>query len=156
MFDKGENVELRIAGEGHLRPVLQKMIADNKREKQIKLLGSLDKQSMLKEYQYCDSFVLPSEHETFGIVYREALFVGRPIITTNHQGFRHDWSEDYGIRIDIDNLEKLKVALKKMRAHSGEYHGFAISEQCQAMYSEKKVVKQYADLLKNLGKNGNR
>lgn len=150
VFSKNDNVELRIAGEGHLRETIKNLICANGRKHQIIMLGSLNSTDMLNEYIYCDSFVLPSEHESFGIVYREALSVGRPIITTNHQGFQHDWSNTYGIRIEIDNQVQLESALQFMKEHSNEYDGKSISQKCQAQYSESSVISQYLKIFNTL------
>lgn len=149
-FSNSDSVELRIAGDGNQKEHIQKLILDNNRELQIMLLGSINKESMYREYVNCDAFVLPSEHETFGIVYREALAVGRPIITTNHQGFRDDWSNDFGIRINVDDLAQLVWALKTMVEHNEQYDGFAISEQCKLMYSKKNVMRKYLDIMNEI------
>ena len=45
------------------------------------------KEELLKIYREHDVFVMPSKHETFGLVYAEALTQGLPIIYTKGQGF---------------------------------------------------------------------
>lgn len=149
-FTKSDNVELRIAGSGYLEPKLTAMITEMNRKNQIVLLGALDKSHMLTEYTYCDCFVLPSEHETFGIVYREAMACGRPIITTNHQGFTNDWDDDYGLRIQIDNKEDLIKSLVEMRSNYKRYDGQLISNRCIAQYSSKNVISMYDNILKTI------
>jgi glycosyltransferase involved in cell wall biosynthesis len=43
-------------------------------------LGPLPRADLLDAYDACDVFVLPSEHESFGIVFLEAWMRGKPVI----------------------------------------------------------------------------
>jgi glycosyltransferase involved in cell wall biosynthesis len=43
-------------------------------------LGTLPRAELLDAYDACDVFVLPSEHESFGIVFLEAWMRGKPVI----------------------------------------------------------------------------
>lgn len=43
-------------------------------------LGPLPRAELLDAYDACDVFVLPSEHESFGIVFLEAWMRGKPVI----------------------------------------------------------------------------
>ena len=45
-----------------------------------------DKEEVIKYYNQSDIFVMPSLHETFGLVYAEALSQGLPIIYSQGQG----------------------------------------------------------------------
>lgn len=156
-FNNYENVELYIAGDGPEKCKLKELIKKNSRDKQIFLLGSLSKKQMLEQYIYCDAFVLASEHETFGIVYREAMIVGRPIITTSHQGFaNNDWNDSYGIKVNIDSKKELIDALKRMTEEYKKFNGEEISKLNHEKYSQeiirKKFNKVFLELL-NIVKN---
>ena len=41
---------------------------------------------LIKVYEECDCFVLPSAGETFGVVYVEAMAAGLPVIATRCGG----------------------------------------------------------------------
>ena len=43
-------------------------------------LGPLPRADLLDAYDACDAFVLPSEHESFGVVFLEAWMRGKPVI----------------------------------------------------------------------------
>ena len=108
-FSIDDSVVLRICGDGDCRSFLETMIRNKNRASQIKICGRLSRDELLREYIDCDCFVLPSDHETFGIVYREAMAVGRPIISTNHGGFNDgEVGEENGIIVSL-NDESLKM-----------------------------------------------
>lgn len=81
------NVQLFVAGEGRERDSLEALIRDNGLEKSVKLIGFLSERSdMLKLYRESDIFLMPSEGETFGISYIEALTQGLPVIGLKKTG----------------------------------------------------------------------
>lgn len=141
-FEKDKDVQLRIVGDGNQAEIIKKLIEFSGEESRIVMLGRLQKDKILEEYKRCDCFVLPSEHETFGIVYREAMAVGRPIITTNHQGFEGNWSDNWGIRIAVDDKEALRESLIYMRENYQTYNNELISQECLSMYSELTVMSE--------------
>ena len=147
-FSHSEKVSLRIAGSGEEYENLNKMImirGDNR----IKLLGQIDRNQTLYEYANCNCFVLASQAETYGLVYREALAVGRPIITTKHGGFDNDnWHPEYGLQIDVDDKKQLRCALRTMFT-SFNCDNRRISEMCLNECSEESIAKQVESYLEN-------
>lgn len=121
-FDPNDKVELRIGGDGSLLNELQKMVKSYKRDNQIHFLGKLSREDVALEMKKCSCFVLPSRHETFGLVWREALCVGRPVITTDHGGFSDcDWDDKFGKMIPVDDEDALVSALQYIYNNYGEY-----------------------------------
>ena len=152
-FTADQNVMLRIAGNGDQYNKIKEIINNYDRKNQIILLGSLDKIKMKQEYINCDCFVLPSEHETFGIVYREAMATGRPIITTNHQGFYGDlWDDSYGLRIPIDDENELIKAFVYMSENIASYDLKEISSKCVCKYACSTIMEKYLDLIRETQK----
>lgn len=72
------NWNLLIAGEGHLRPELEKQIKKLDLEERIVLLGEVS--NIGDYYKNCDLFVLPSKFEGFSLVVPEVSSFGKPII----------------------------------------------------------------------------
>lgn len=142
-FNKDESVELIIGGDGKEFSNISKQIKNENRESQIKLIGRLNRENSIKSMSLCNAFVLPSRHETFGLVWREALCCGRPVITTNHGGFGStDWKSDYGVMIPVDDLLALKNALLKMYKCYGDYDLKAISDENKNRYSPEVITKR--------------
>lgn len=142
-FDRDTQVRLIIGGDGPEYKKISEYIISNGREEQILMLGRLDRKGTVELYNKSNCFVLVSAHETFGIVWREAMSTGLPVITSNHEGWSVlDWSDDFGIMVPVDNEEQLISALKTMQKNHGRFDGLSISKYCQKHYSEAAVVRQ--------------
>ena len=147
---KGENVKLRIGGDGTLKYNLKGLIKELKMERQIKLLGALSREEVSREMRSCDCFVLASEHETFGVVYIEALACGKPVIGT-YNGGANDIINDYnGIITEKNNIEKLKNALIKMKINYKTYDKYEIREKTILSYSENVLVEKLKGVYKEV------
>jgi rhamnosyl/mannosyltransferase len=79
------HAQFLIAGDGPLRPVLQKQIESLGMQSRIKLLGRISDAELNDLYSLADLFVLPSTHsaEAFGVVQLEAMAHGLPVVNTN-------------------------------------------------------------------------
>lgn len=140
-FSAQDDVVLKIGGDGTERSTISEYVHSHKREHQIIFCGRLTREDSYELYLNADCFVLPSKSETFGIVYREAMAVGRPVITTDHGGWDHDeWSDAFGIKIPTDDLESLKSALLAMRKQSRKYDLKLISDYAVTRYGSKVVT----------------
>ena len=150
MCFKGEGAVLRIGGDGSLRNRLSEIIAEYGMEKQIFLLGALSRDEVAQEMKNCDCFALASEHETFGVVYIEALACGKPVIGT-YNGGADDIIKDYnGIIIEKNNIEKLKDALINMRQNYKTYDENEIREKTILSYSEEILVEKLKGVYKEI------
>ena len=147
---KNKNAILRIGGDGSLRIKLQGMIKELGMENQIFLLGALSRERVSEEMKNCKCFVLASEHETFGVVYIEALACGKPVIGT-YNGGADEIIKDYnGIIIEKRNVEKLRDALIKMKNEYKTYDENEISEKTILSYSEKILVEKLKGVYKEV------
>ncbi len=132
-FDSEEKVYLRIGGDGEQRNELQTLIDSAGRQHQITLLGNLTREQTVTEYVNCDSFALSSAWETYGLVYREALAIGRPIVTTDHGGFsKSEWHNEYGYMVPIRDVEAFAKALRDIVTEYDKFDLKRISELCLA------------------------
>lgn len=148
-FDKQDKVELRIGGTGEEEKYLHQLVKEKGREHQIIFLGLLSRENVYDENVKCNCFALMSKKETFGIVYREALAVGRPIITSVHGGFDEDLNPLDGIQVNSFEVQDVACAMKKMRDMYDTYNLWEISKRCLSKYSEKVVLKQIEKVLQD-------
>lgn len=148
-FTANEKVHLIIAGAGIEHKKLNRIIKENNRENQIRLLGRLNRDEMLKQYIKCHCFVLPSQYETFGIVYREAMAVGRPVISSINGGIQDGWEELFGELVDITDDYSLCNAMGKMCQSVNTYDNKYISDACIERFASKKTAKLISNILVN-------
>lgn len=76
-------LEVRIAGEGPLR---REMEEKGKGCDNLKFLGWLDREKLLKEIDHADVVVLPSQHESFGSIALEVMARERLMLVSNQCG----------------------------------------------------------------------
>ncbi len=149
-FKKDEDVYLYIAGDGKEYGRLSNLIVNNSRQKQIQLIGRLDRDGMLNQYIASDCFVLPSDYETFGIVYREAMAVGRPVISTKNGGIEENWEDKFGLLISAGDKQSLANAMVWMYENIEKYDFEYISAKCLERHSSRVVGYSIHNALKNV------
>jgi glycosyltransferase involved in cell wall biosynthesis len=82
------DVQYVIVGDGDDRPRLEALSRDLGVANRVHFLGKLDALSteLVACYANCDVFVLPSKGEGFGLVFLEAMALGKPVIGGAHGG----------------------------------------------------------------------
>ena len=146
-FPNNDKVVLRIAGEGVERENLEKIINELRVNDKVKLLGRLGREEMLDEFHNCNVFTLASDHESFGIVYREAAACGRPLVSTRNGGIEHEWRDEFGILVPCDDTDALSVALKQIYENYTDYSPELISKLTLDYCSEKVVMDRIESIL---------
>lgn len=88
--ESGSNVSLRIVGNPHVdrayTDVLNRAIDQSSAD--IKLLGVLSVDLLVREYLYCHVLAVPSHYEGFGLVYAEGGLAGLPAFAAASGGAR--------------------------------------------------------------------
>lgn len=111
----------------------------------IKYIEHCDKRELISHYRNADILVMPSKHETFGLVYAEAMSQGLPIIYTRGQGFDGQFPEGVvGYSVLYDSHEeiarKVKIICKNYRT---------ISQNCLEntdRFDWTEIAKEYSQL----------
>lgn len=85
-----KNWQLTIVGDGDLRLSYEKQAEELNLRRQIKFVGRLSEEELIRTYQNSDLFILPSinRHEAFGLVLTEAMACGVPVIASDLPGVR--------------------------------------------------------------------
>lgn len=125
VFSQDNDAILRIAGDGTEKENLKCIIKSRNLDNKVILLGRLNQEEIIKEYEKCDVFALASEHESFGIAYREAMTIGRPVIATKNGGINEDWFDGAGYLVDIGDQEQFACAMRRVFE---EYNGFCLEQ----------------------------
>lgn len=77
-----DDVELRIAGDGAERALLERLTASYGLQERVTFLGELNERQLADMYAGAALFVLPSHLETLSIVVLEAMACGLPVVST--------------------------------------------------------------------------
>lgn len=81
----------------------------------VKYRKPLPKEELLDVYRNHNIFVMPSIHESFGLVYAEAMSQGDPIIYTKHQGFDGQFNDgEVGYRVTAKDQMGIAKRIKKI------------------------------------------
>lgn len=114
LISKGQDVSLTLIG--RLENSLFKKLIPNR--DYIKYMGKLDKYGVLEELRKSDIFVMPSKHETFGLVYVEAMSQGLPVIYTKEQGFDGNFEEgEVGYHVVYNNPKEIANRIMDIKSH---------------------------------------
>jgi glycosyltransferase involved in cell wall biosynthesis len=115
---------------------------------QVIFAGRISRDGVLELLRRCDSFVLASRVETFGVSVVEALALGVPVIATRSGGPESIISDEDGFLVTPDKVDELSDAMKKMVADRERFDSFAIRRRCAGRYSEKVVVERLLGIYK--------
>lgn len=148
---KSEAVTFRIAGEGPERRKYQVLARSLGLDPWVIWLGFLPQNQMIEEFESCDCFVLPSRHESFGVVYVQAIACGKPIIATRCGGPEHIVTPENGLLVEIANPPQLAKALHNIFTFRDNYNAALIRQQFLDRFSLPVVVSKielvYRDVL---------
>ena len=145
--EKGYNISYTVVGE----------VKDKRVEKKIKdgmadIYPKCTIKETIKYYQDAHILVMPSHHETFGIVYAEAMSQGLPVVYTRGQGFDGQYPDgEIGYSVDDDKPEELAYVIEQIIK---EYEN--ISERCiknSKSYSWRLLAKRYFEIYERVMNN---
>lgn len=93
---------LSIAGSGSIdfTEELHQLVADLKLTDRVTFTGRLNAEALRDEMQRACCFALPSYHETFGVVYIEALACGLPVLAGKKGGHTEFITSERGVLVD--------------------------------------------------------
>ena len=108
-------VELWLAGDGQLERSLKNLTRDLKLRNQVKFLGRVESEKLIKFYQDADMVIQTSFEEGFSSVLIEAMASGTPLIASDIQGTRSIVKNAYnGLLIDPRSVKSLTQAVKQL------------------------------------------
>ncbi|MCS6837098.1 MAG: glycosyltransferase [Anaerolineae bacterium] len=138
----GQNVLLRIGGDGPQRRALERLIAELGLSRQVSLLGRLSRTQVRELFQQSHCVVSSSHIETFGVTLIEALACGRPVIATRSGGPQDFVEAEDGLLVLLNDAQALAAALRYMVNHHADYDPTLIRQRCEQRFSEQAVVGQ--------------
>lgn len=118
--------ELVIGGDGAERGRLERRARQLGLGEHCRFVGLLDRAATRGWMRWCDLFVLPSLHETFGIVVGEAMACGKPVVATRCGGPEYLVTPESGLLVEPGDAEALAGAIAAWAERREAYDGEAI------------------------------
>ena len=116
-----EDTKLTIIGGGKADNAdTERIIAEN--PEAVNYLGKIyDKNELIRQFRQHSVFAMPSIHETFGLVYLEALSQNLACLYTKGQGIDGLFDETIGISVDPKSVDEIKNALEELLKNRKNY-----------------------------------
>ena len=142
---KGYKVSLTVVG----RVVDHLELERVKKNIDTKILGAVGKKELIDIYRANDIFVMPSIHETFGLVYAEAMSQGLPVVYTKGQGFDEQFKNGVvGFAVDCMSASEIANAIIDLLSEYEKYSKNAI--YCCQKFDWKKIATEYANIYEEI------
>lgn len=110
-----DDTALSIVGDGPERSSLERKTRWLGLDDRVTFRGRLDRDSVRSALWNAHAFVLPSQHETFGVVLLEAMATGLPVVATRCGGPEDLVTPDTGFLVPVADTAALADALRSMR-----------------------------------------
>lgn len=113
---------LTIVGDGPEYESIKRLVeADDLLRGRVTLKGRLHKEQIAREIQSASFFVMPSEHETFGISIAEAMACGLPVIVGDETAPREFVDAESGLLVPATDVGAIAMAMEHLIGHRAEY-----------------------------------
>lgn len=109
------NARLEIVGEGDLQPELEHTVAEKNLTGRVIFHGRVTEERKQELLSTCSVMAMPSRAEGFGIVYLEAMRLGRPCLVSNCDAGREVVSPPIaGLEVDPRNESEMAAKLVEL------------------------------------------
>lgn len=144
--DSGPSPVLSVVGDGPERSRLEQKAQHLGIRKQVRFLGHLDRGAVRDVLRKAHAFVLPSLHETFGVVLLEAMATGLPVVATKSGGPEDLVTPETGLLVPPDDPEALREALRTLRRTWSSFDATTIHRYIHEQYGPEAFVERTQSL----------
>lgn len=132
-------------GDGARRPALEVMARERGLESSIRWAGAQTPETIGDLMRRSDLFLHPTTQETFGLVVREALATGLPVVSTEIPANVPWWKPEFGVltkldsesfRAGIQSLEALKALVPMDSFERSLFSSDSVGQRLAAVYWE--------------------
>ena len=155
----GTDLQLVIAGDGELRPLIEDRIEEYGLSQNVRITGWLDEEQIRDELQQCRILVQPSFAEGLPVVIMEAFAMGRPVISTHVGGIPELVKQgENGWLVPAGNVDDLATAIEEallLPLQQLRKMGEAGRERCRRSHNlEREITALESLLISAATKNG--
>lgn len=149
-----DRFEFRIGGDGPMRETYKAMAARLGVADRVRWIGVVSREDAPRLFRECHIYVMPSRHETFGVVYAEAIASGKPVIATRCGGPEFIVNAKNGLLVDVGDVNGLAEAMHTASSKWDSFSASAIRTDFEQRFSRKAVVGQLIKIYRNTNKKG--
>jgi len=142
----GVPARFRIAGDGSHATEYRALAERLGVASRVTWLGKLGRDAVRDEMRACDAFVLASRHESFGVVFAEAIACGKPVLGTRCGGPEDIVDDVNGELVPVGDVAALAAALERFATHARTYDAAAIRAGFEARFSAAAVARRFGEL----------
>jgi glycosyltransferase involved in cell wall biosynthesis len=146
-------VQYIVAGDGILRPQLERLARDCEVESHVQFLGRVSDEQLLDLYCSSSLFIMPSQQEGFGIVYLEAWKYGLPVIAGNRDAAIEVIDDGInGLTVDPTSPNAIAQVITRLLASPtyAQQLGFAGHQKLRQHYHHARFHSQLEQILLSL------
>lgn len=143
--EKYPNCSLLIMGDGAELENIKRQAAGL--TDKVEFSGSFIREEFAHELNRSNCFVLASRHETFGVVYAEAMACGVPVIATRCGGTEGFVNGSNGLMVGVDDVDGLERAMKCMHDHATDFDRKEIAATAERRFSPYAVAESITKIL---------
>ncbi|MEO5580211.1 MAG: glycosyltransferase [Gemmatimonadaceae bacterium] len=141
-FGGSPDVKLRVGGSGVLQDSLTALANELRIADRVHFLGHLSRSAVKDEVDRCDSLVVSSLYETFGVVLIEAMARGKPVVSTDCGGPRCVVTREDGILVAPGDEIALAAGMRQLVSERSRFIGHEIRERTMKRFGASRVVHQ--------------
>lgn len=146
VLKKIPQAELWIAGDGDLQSDLEQKAAELGVQEKVKFWGRVTEDKKRELIADARCLVMPSRGEGFGLVYLEAMRVGRPCLVSTHDAGREVVNPpEAGLAVNQDDKEEMAEALRRLLSEGREWRDW--SRQARERYESYFTAAHYQERL---------
>lgn len=141
------NVNYKIIGKVIDEGYFNRLKADY----QFEYLGEKNKKEIIEIMEDCDIFIMPSENETFGLVYIESLTQNLPIIYSENEGIDGYFEKNkYGVSVDPKNIKDIQKGIELLLDNYDDIQENLVEKSFLEEFDWGYIGGKYSDLYKGL------
>ncbi len=133
---RGIAASLKWAGTGELQQQAEALITELGLQQHVTLLGHVSPEELSTYFEEADVFLLPTEAETFGVVFAEALAHGVPVVTSGSGGHLDFLPPTASRVVGVRGAEPLADAIVDLLADPGLLTATQIVDYAAEAFSE--------------------
>lgn len=151
LVGNGLDVVLDIGGDGPEREALKQLANDFGIASRVTFLGPLSREGVRRAMQRAHLFVLPSEYETFGVVYVEAMACGLPVVASRCGGPEDYVTPDVGLLVPKGDDRALATAILDVLRSYERFDGNQIRCYAERHFSASVIAKKLIAIYERVG-----